>query len=549
MAKEIIQGKGGDLFFIAPSGRGKTALLKEVKDLLFWKEEEIVPVYYNCSRGARDVLSFADSYLISLISQVLLFEKKELFVETKNISLSFSDLQFEAERQGKRMMEEIILNHQRARRSEDEYTGLVNALEAPGKIAQAINKPIWMLLDHFQEIEALTLGERGLGGIWRGVIDSPWSPHLFAGEPPGYLLKTLLPTLHSSHMTVVELAPMPKEESRGLATVLTDYYHIEAAQDLVGMWFEYVEGNPGTITSLFREAATGGNTRLESHQRFCQIYFEALERGELGRGIEHRLFESPEVDPLWGEAVLKILHHLETFSGPMVSLSKLQDALQLSPEKVKPILRLLERAGFIWERFGKIGLEPDQVLRDWIKVQIRKFLFQQDQDRIINELGSELERKLSSLNEGIQEIGSAAENSLHFNLVLPINSESELVAVRALEQIAATYSELDETSIEKAKIALIEACINAGEHSQSFEKKIRVYFTVRPNFLEIVVEDRGQSFDPVAVQARIIQEKDPFTQRRGRGLGLIRELMDEVRFEKAEIGTRLVMVKKLNEKA
>jgi serine/threonine-protein kinase RsbW len=269
----------------------------------------------------------------------------------------------------------------------------------------------------------------------------------------------------------------------------------------------------------------------------------------LGRGIEHRLFESPEVDPLWGEAVLKILHHLETFSGPMVSLSKLQDALQLSPEKVKPILRLLERAGFIWERFGKIGLEPDQVLRDWIKVQIRKFLFQQDQDRIINELGSELERKLSSLNEGIQEIGSAAENSLHFNLVLPINSESELVAVRALEQIAATYSELDETSIEKAKIALIEACINAGEHSQSFEKKIRVYFTVRPNFLEIVVEDRGQSFDPVAVQARIIQEKDPFTQRRGRGLGLIRELMDEVRFEKAEIGTRLVMVKKLNEKA
>ena len=59
------------------------------------------------------------------------------------------------------------------------------------------------------------------------------------------------------------------------------------------------------------------------------------------------------------------------------------------------------------------------------------------------------------------------------------------MAVRALEQIA-TYSELDPADIEKAKVALIEACINAGEHSQSFEKKIRVYFSVRPEVLEVL---------------------------------------------------------------
>jgi serine/threonine-protein kinase RsbW len=105
---------------------------------------------------------------------------------------------------------------------------------------------------------------------------------------------------------------------------------------------------------------------------------------------------------------------------------------------------------------------------------------------------------------------------------------------------------LDENSIEKAKIALIEACINAGEHSQSFEKKIRVYFEVQPEALEIVVEDRGQSFDPVAVQARMVREKAPLAQKRGRGLGFIREMMDEVRFEKADMGTRLVMIKKKN---
>ena len=64
-------------------------------------------------------------------------------------------------------------------------------------------------------------------------------------------------------------------------------------------------------------------------------------------------------------------------------------------------------------------------------------------------------------------------------------------------------------------MALIEACINAGEHSQSFEKKIRLYFSVQPEAIEIVVEDRGQAFDPVAVQARIVREAGPLFTKKG----------------------------------
>jgi serine/threonine-protein kinase RsbW len=541
-ALEIAQGRGEDLFFISPQGRGKTALLKELKEILFWGGEGLIPVYFSFSRVYSDLLDFAEDYLVSLLSQILLFEQKDLLATQKEVPLSFSGLQREAEKQGKGIIEEVILSHQKYCRSRDERKGFMNALTAPRRIGQAVNKPIWMLVDHIQGLEAFSITWKGALGMWREVIASPWAPHLFSGEPPGFLLKTILPALGSPNMAVMELTPLPAEEGKELAFVLERFFNIEITRDLIKTWVLYLECNPGTLTLLLREARLEA-AGLESHQRFVEIYLKSLWQGELGRWYENRLYEWDGVDLLNGSYLLRILSHLLKSEGPLLAVTDLLQAMELPLKRIQPLIRILERAGVVWERFGNIGLENSRVMRDWVEVLVRKYLNQQDLGQVITEWGKEIERALSKLEEEKQVSLPKSENILHFSLVLPINSESELVAVRALEQMA-TYSDLDETSIEKVKIALIEACINASEHSQSFEKKIRVYFTVQPERIEIVVEDRGQAFDPVEVQARIVREADPLSQKRGRGLGLIREMMDEVRFEKADIGTRLYMVKK-----
>ena len=108
----------------------------------------------------------------------------------------------------------------------------------------------------------------------------------------------------------------------------------------------------------------------------------------------------------------------------------------------------MERAGLVWERFGNIGLENNRVLRDWVEVLVRKHLQGESLGQIIEQLGKKIEQGLSRLEEEGATTPLSSENGLQFSLVLPINSESELVAVRALEQIA-TYSDLDEASVEK----------------------------------------------------------------------------------------------------
>ena len=399
------------------------------------------------------------------------------------------------------------------------------------------------MADHIQFIEAFSITGKGIAGLWREAIASPWAPHLFSGEPPGYLLKHLLPSFGPPNIPVIELSPFPEEAEEELRLFLEKTFEVKIAGDLSLTWFLYLESNPGFFTFLIREARLEA-PELESHQRFVELYLKSLWQGELGRIFENRLYDFSGMDSWDGRLLLKIFRQLLKSGGAGLAMNDLSRTVDWPSKRGQSLIRLLERAGLVWERFGNIGLENNRVLRDWVEVLVRKHLQGESLGRIIEQLGKKIEDGLSKSEEEGTSTPLSSENGLQFSLVLPVNSESELVAVRALEQIA-TYSDLDQASVERIKVALIEACINAGEHSQSFEKKIRIYFAVRPEVIEILVEDRGQAFDPVAVQARIVRDSTPFSQKRGRGFALIKEMMDEVRFEKTEIGTRLFMAKKL----
>lgn len=541
-AEEIAQGRGEDLFLTSPPGRGKTALLKTLKHTLFWGQEGVIPVYFSFSRDYKDLFDFSEEYLVALLTQILLSDQKERIGTGRQVPSSFVGLQREAERQGKEIIEEVISTHQRVGRDKDDRKGLINALAAPKRIAQAIHKPVWMMVDHIQGLEAFSIKGEEVAGLWRETLSSPWAPHLFSGEPPGFLLKHILPSFGPPELPVMELSPLPDEEGEELALVLEKYFKVSLAGDLSKIWFLYLEGNPGFITSFIKDARLD-TSRVESHRRFVEIYLRSHWQGELGRLFENRLYYFKDMNPLDGPGVLRILNKLLKSESPMLLISDLQETLELPAGAIQSLIRILERSGIIWERFGNIGLENNRVLGDWVEVLVRKYLYQEDLVQMIHHLGEKIEKRLSDLKEEKPEPSQTGEKALHFSLVLPINSESELVAVRALEQIA-TYTDLDAGSVEKVKVALIEACINAGEHSRSFEKKIRIYFSAQPESIEILVEDRGQSFNPVEVQARMVREADPLSQKRGRGLALIKEMMDEVRFEKADIGTRLFMKKK-----
>jgi serine/threonine-protein kinase RsbW len=148
------------------------------------------------------------------------------------------------------------------------------------------------------------------------------------------------------------------------------------------------------------------------------------------------------------------------------------------------------------------------------------------------------------------------EEANEFTLILPMGGDNELLAATTVEQVARRLSFSPE-AINQIKTAIVEACINAAEHSLSPDRKIYQRFRVENDRLEITISSRG--IVPQNIQEHIEETQraqvhaedsaDDTQQRRGWGLKLIKTLMDEVEFERVDEGTSLRMTKYLRKSA
>ena len=93
----------------------------------------------------------------------------------------------------------------------------------------------------------------------------------------------------------------------------------------------------------------------------------------------------------------------------------------------------------------------------------------------------------------------------------------------------------------RIQMAIEEAVVNAIEHGNKREptKKVRLVFEVTPDKAIMIVMDQGPGFDHRNLA-------DPTTEElldkpRGRGVMLMRELMNEANFN--EIGNQVTMIK------
>ena len=130
-------------------------------------------------------------------------------------------------------------------------------------------------------------------------------------------------------------------------------------------------------------------------------------------------------------------------------------------------------------------------------------------------------------------------------LKLPIIENMELVATQTAE-VVSKHMQLDNEKTSEISMALIEACINAFEHSKT-KKEVFIHFIISDESLTIKVIDKGKGFDYSKISIPNIDNKlGSNEKKRGWGVMLIKELMDYVDYESSEQGTILTMTKNKN---
>ena len=132
-------------------------------------------------------------------------------------------------------------------------------------------------------------------------------------------------------------------------------------------------------------------------------------------------------------------------------------------------------------------------------------------------------------------------------LTLPMLPDMEIAASKTVTALA-EFMEMTPDRIDEVRMAVLEACINAFEHSRSEDGKVLLTFSVlgkgiEPEKLQIRVEDAGVGFDPDDVEDPNIEDKLKAKSKRGWGLKIIRSLMDEVDIRSNQRGTTVIMSK------
>jgi len=119
---------------------------------------------------------------------------------------------------------------------------------------------------------------------------------------------------------------------------------------------------------------------------------------------------------------------------------------------------------------------------------------------------------------------------VELELTLPPVADMELVAVRAAEVVGRAIG-LAGDELDAVGVAVAEAFLNAVEHGGGREVHVRVLDERRADgslALVVEVEDRGPGFDPERRARRCVTGR---LRRRGWGLRLMRELVDELAIE------------------
>ena len=126
-------------------------------------------------------------------------------------------------------------------------------------------------------------------------------------------------------------------------------------------------------------------------------------------------------------------------------------------------------------------------------------------------------------------------------LIIPMFPNIELAAAQTAYSLA-EMMDFDENDIDEIQLAIIETCINAFEHSKSEDKRVSIKFIMRDNELELKITDSGVGFR--LDHAAPANSGDIGMKKRGWGLEIIRNMMDEVNIESSEKGTTITMIKR-----
>jgi len=129
------------------------------------------------------------------------------------------------------------------------------------------------------------------------------------------------------------------------------------------------------------------------------------------------------------------------------------------------------------------------------------------------------------------------------NVITIPSSEDYLVDVdNFVEGILENFG-LDKSTIADIAISVTEVVVNSIIHGNKsiLEKKVTVAVAKKDSLIEIMVTDQGEGFNPDELESPV--SKENLLKEIGRGIFIVKSLMDKVEIEPGKSGTKVTLMK------
>ncbi len=519
-ALQTEQGIAQSVFLSGLRGIGKTELLKQLFGHLFWKQDRVVPFYYSINNALLSVEDFSRDYVTRYICQRLAFEKKEqAFLNLDGLSIEGLSSIVEGSRAA--WAREILDRY--AQNSGKPVDSLRVAFGAPHQSTLSSGKPVVVLIDEFQRLKNLHIGsavDPQLVSLFEVPLSFKETLHVITGNEAEIKEMSV-----SAGLARVTVPPLGFEDAaQQFLSVLRAYGStMNAVPDAV---VQHLGGNPFYLRCM---AAAAGLKQNREEKDFWTAYLQEITNGNIylyWSSVLKNFFPDMGLRKNVLEITYKMFHTQESLPE-----EKIAEAFPASGARAEAIVRALHHTAFIQGEFGVFRTPEDKVLADFINCLYMRV--------ILGISPHDIEKGfLEQQSEETTTRGAA------FEMTLPMVREAELVAARCLEQIGKNLR-IPEEAVGQLQIAVIEACINALEHSKGGEKKIYLRFDVTEDRMEASIESSGREFVVQETGEPFIGKKLADDFGRGWGVKLMKRFTDSVRFEKTSRGTKVVLVKNL----
>jgi hypothetical protein len=237
---------------------GKTALMERLFNITFYKNDGVIPFYYEIKETEMWVLDFCKSFFLTFIYQYIAFKSRNPEYLNINRTSDFDEALKIAKKEKLGYLSGIIKDAARAADHESIDILWEIAREAPKTIAAGRNEFIIQLIDEFQFLNSMIYWDKTktkladkLAGGYLSTAESKIAPLLVSGSWVGWLMNLLnmmLPARFEYHY----LENMPESEALEMVFKFSQFFEVPVTEETAYLLVQITEGSPFYISSVIR---------------------------------------------------------------------------------------------------------------------------------------------------------------------------------------------------------------------------------------------------------------------------------------------------------